>query len=263
VSTLPSPPPRDGLPGGGPHGTPAGSPEPVARPAGPGGRRILAKAGILLALLVAAVLAARLTAIGPFFSRPHLQALLASLGLLGPLAHVALFAMGTTLLVPAPVFIAVGAVLFGESLGLLLNLLGELAGAALAFLVSRRLGRELVARWLPARFLHLDARAERQGFWLILYLRLAWVPFIPLNYAAGLTRMRFRDFLAATALGMIPATLILTLFVDDLASLRSLDELPSARFAFPVVLFALSWLLPLLVRRRMAGAAAGSSPRTD
>lgn len=207
-------------------------------------------------MLAAALLVARLTEIGPLLSRTRLQDYLAWLGLLAPAAHVAAFAIGTSLLIPAPVFIAVGALLFGEVLGSLVNWLGELAGATLAFQVSRWLGRDLVERWLPARFRHLDARAERQGFWLILYLRLAWVPYIPVNYAAGLTRMRFRDFLAATALGMIPATLILTLFVDDLASLRSPADLLRARFALPVVLFALSWLLPLLVRRRMATPAS-------
>jgi uncharacterized membrane protein YdjX (TVP38/TMEM64 family) len=206
---------------------------------------------------------AHVTEVSALLSRARLRAFLGSLGLFGPAVHVAAFAIGTTVLIPAPIFIAAGALLFGEALGLLANWLGELAGAALAFLVSRWLGRDLVERWLPARFRHLSARAERQGFWLILYLRLAWVPFIPVNYAAGLTRMRFRDFLAATALGMIPATLILTLFVDDLAGLRSLNDLLSARFALPVVLFALSWLLPLLVRRRLFAPAAGRSARTD
>lgn len=250
---LPSP---DGVAGGEPHRRPAGSSGPFPSRPGPGTRRSLVKAGLLVILLGSAVLVVRLAEIGPYLSRASLQTFLRSLGLLGPLAHVVVFAIGTTLLIPAPAFIAAGTLLFGEALGLLLNLLGELAGAALAFLVSRSLGRELVERWLPARFRHLDARAERQGFWLILYLRLAWVPFIPVNYAAGLTRMRFGDFLAATALGMIPATLILTLFVDDLAGLRSLDDLLSVRFALPVALFALSWLLPLAVKRRMASPGA-------
>ena len=242
---------------------PAVPPGPALDRSGSGGRRSLAKAGILLALLLVAVLVARFTEVGAFLSRTRVQTLLASLGLLGPAAHVVAFAIGTTLLIPAPVFIAVGALLFGEVLGSLVNWLGELAGAALAFQVSRSLGRDLVERWLPARFRHLDARAERQGFWLILYLRLAWVPYIPVNYAAGLTRMRFRDFLVATALGMIPATLILTLFVDDLASLRSLNDLLSTRFALPVVLFALSWLLPLVARRWMSNPGAERSARTD
>ena len=263
MRTSPPPPSQDGVAGGELHRTPTNSPKPLPGRSGPGGRRSLAKAGILLTLLVAAVLVARLTEIGPLLSRARLQALLGSLGLLGPAAHVVVFAIGTTLLIPAPVFIAFGALLFGEVLGSLVNWLGELAGAALAFLVSRSLGRDPVERWLPARFRHLDARAERQGFWLILYLRLAWVPYIPVNYAAGLTRMRFRDFLAATALGMIPATLILTLFVDDLARLRSLNDLLSTRFALPVVLFALSWLLPLVVRRRMSDPAAQRSTQTD
>jgi len=201
VRTPPPPPSQDGVAGAEPHRALAGAPGRVPARPGPGGRRSLGKAGILLALLAAAVLVARLTEVGPLLSRAHLQALIGSLGLLGPVAHVLAFGIGTTLLIPAPVFIAVGALLFGDLLGSLVNWLGELAGAALAFQISRWLGRDLVERWLPARFRHLDARAERQGFWLILYLRLAWVPYIPVNYAAGLTRMRCRDFLAAPDAG--------------------------------------------------------------
>jgi len=247
--------------GGKPPWTPA--PGPLPDPRAGGVRRSLAKAGALLALVAVAAVVVHVTEVRAHLSPARLQALLGSLGLFGAALHVAAFAIGTTLLIPAPVFIAAGALLFGEALGLLVNWLGELAGATLAFLISRWLGRELVARWLPARFRHLDVRAERQGFWLILYLRLAWVPFIPINYAAGLTRMRFRDFLAATALGMIPATLILTLFVDDLAGLRSLTDLLSVRFALPVVLFALSWLLPLVVRRRVSDPDSERSTRMD
>jgi len=125
VRTSPPPPSQDGVAGGELHRTPTNSPNPLPGRSGPGGRRSLAKAGILLTLLVAAVLVARLTEIGPLLSRARLQALLGSLGLLGPAAHVVVFAIGTTLLIPAPVFIAAGALLFGEVLGSLVNWLGE------------------------------------------------------------------------------------------------------------------------------------------
>jgi uncharacterized membrane protein YdjX (TVP38/TMEM64 family) len=57
-----------------------------------------------------------------------LQAAVRDLGLLAPVAHVVLFAVGTVLFVPGALFGVAGGVLFGPSRGLLLNLLGATQG---------------------------------------------------------------------------------------------------------------------------------------
>jgi uncharacterized membrane protein YdjX (TVP38/TMEM64 family) len=47
---------------------------------------------------------------------------------------------------------------------------------------------------------------------VIFYLRIFWFPFIVLNYAAGATRIRFRDYLLGTVLGC-STVFIFTYFV--------------------------------------------------
>lgn len=224
-----------------------------------GGSLVTAKAVALAIFLLLAIVALRYTRAGDYISKQGIQALLGGFGLLAPAVHVAVYAVGTTILMPATVFTLIGAVVFGKLLGTVYNLIGATGGAALSFLVARYLGRDLVARLLRGRLQRLDAKAERHGFVLISYLRLAYVPFGPLNYAAGLTRIRFLDYLGGSMLGMFPGVLIFTCFLDELTNLGSPADLLTPRFLAPLSLFVASFFLPVLVKR-LAPALNSTAP---
>jgi len=224
---------------------PAGTDAPV--PAG--GFFAAAKAVALALFLLLSFVVLRYTGAGGHLSKGGIQALVRRFGLLAPVAHVAVYAVGTTALEPATVFTLIGAVVFGKFLGTIYNLIGATGGAALSFLAARHLGRDFAVRLLRGRVRGLDAKAERHGFILISYLRLAYVPFAPLNYAAGLTRIRFRDYLGGSALGMFPGILIFTCFLDELTNFGSPADLLTPRFFIPLGLFVASFLLPVLVKR--------------
>lgn len=217
---------------------------------------VWAKMGLLLAFLLAVVLVFRYTDAGRFLTKDAVRGFVLSFGLLGPLAHVLLYAAAVTAFIPATLMTAAGAVAFGKVAGTALNLAGATLGAALSFLVARSLGREFVARLLRGRLQDLDAAAERNGFPLMFYLRLVYFPFAPLNYGAGLSRIRFRDFFWGTALGIIPGTLIFTIFLDEVTEIRDLHDLLSVRFLVPLALFILSLFLPRLIRRLAGGRFA-------
>ncbi len=207
------------------------------------------KAAALLALLLLACVALRYTEAGSHLTKDRVQTLVGGLGLLAPGAHIVIYAVGTTALVPATVFTLIGAVVFGKFLGGIYNLVGATGGAVLSFLAARYLGRDFALRWLHGRLRDLDAKAERSGFLLISYLRLAYFPFAPLNYAAGLTRIRFVDYLLGTVLGMLPGMFILTFLVDELTNLRSPADLLAGRFLAPLLFLLASFVLPVLVKR--------------
>ena len=217
-------------------------------PARASGSLAAVKAAILVVFLLLALIGLRYTGTG-HVSKQGIQSLLDSYGLWAPAIHVVLFAVGTTVLVPATVFVLIGAVVFGKFLGTFYNLIGGTLGAALSFLVARHLGRDLVARLLRGKLRRLDAKSEEHGFVLICYLRLAYFPFAPLNYAAGLTRIRFLDYVSGTAVGMFPSVLVFTYFLDELTNLRSPWDLLALRFLAPLILFLASLLLPVLVKR--------------
>lgn len=131
----------------------------------------------------------------------------AGTGLLGGLAFAALYGALSLLPLPAAVLtIAAGAV-FGLARGLLIVLVGATVGAACAFYLGRILGRDAVQHFTGARLQAADAFLARRGFWAVLAARLIpIVPFNALNYLSGLTAVRARSYLAATALGILPGT---------------------------------------------------------
>jgi uncharacterized membrane protein YdjX (TVP38/TMEM64 family) len=215
------------------------------------GRAVMAwvKMGLLLVFAAAAILAYRETEIGRYLTKETVRNLVHSFGLLGPVVHIGLYAVAVTCFVPATVMTIAGAVAFGKTAGAVYNIVGASLAAALSFIVGRYLGRDLAAHLVKGRLKELDAAAERKGFLVIFYLRLAYFPYAPLNYGAGLTRIRFRDFIWGTVLGILPGTFIYTAFVDEITNLASVQDLFTVRFLLPLAIFLGSFLIPVAVKR--------------
>ncbi len=208
-----------------------------------------AKMALLLAFAAGAIVIYRTTPVGHYLTKDAVRAFVNSFGALAPLVHIALYAISVTCFVPATVMTAAGAVVFGKVVGAIYNILGASLGASLSFFVGRHLGRDLASRLIRGRLLELDAAAERKGFSLIYYLRMVYFPFVPLNYAAALTRIRFRDFFWGTLLGILPGTFIYTYFIDEVTNLSSLGDLLRPRFLMPLGLFVASFFLPKAIRK--------------
>jgi uncharacterized membrane protein YdjX (TVP38/TMEM64 family) len=144
------------------------------------------------------------------------------LGWWGPAIFIAGYAIATVAMVPGTVLTLAAGAIFGIGWGFVWVLTGASLGAISAFLVSRHLARRLVERHLiDARFRAVDAAIGERGFKIVALLRLSPVfPFNVLNYALGLTRVRFRDY-ALACLAMAPGTLLYVYYgrvAGDLAS---------------------------------------------
>ncbi|WP_433202519.1 TVP38/TMEM64 family protein [Dactylosporangium sp. CS-047395] len=166
--------------------------------------RLLRAAGLLA--LVALVVAAALLVGVP--DQQHLRAQVEALGWWAPPAFSALYAAVSLSPLPKTVFTLAAGALFGLAPGLLIVVAGAMLGAVAAFYLGRLLGRDTV-RWLTGgRLDRLDPLLTgRRGFRTVLVARLIpIVPFTAVNYVAGLTTVRLRDFIAGTALGILPAT---------------------------------------------------------
>jgi uncharacterized membrane protein YdjX (TVP38/TMEM64 family) len=147
-------------------------------------------------------------------------------GVWGPVVFAAAYAVGCLFLPGALLTLAAGFA-FGVVVGTVVVSGASVTGASLAFW----LGRTLARGWVEARvagnprFRALDQAVAEQGFKIVLLTRLSPVfPFTLLNYAFGLTRVRFRDYLLASWVGMLPGTVMyvyLGSVVKDLADLAS------------------------------------------
>lgn len=135
----------------------------------------------------------------------------AGLGPWGPVAFIAVYVVATVLMIPgAPLGLAAGA-LFGVLAGTALVSFGSTIGAALAFLIARHLARDAVAARLAqhASFASLDCALEREGWKIVALARLSPVfPYSLLNFAFGLTSVRFLHYVTVSWVSMLPGTLL-------------------------------------------------------
>ena len=115
------------------------------------------------------------------------------------------------LLAPVPrsaVSVLVGLVA-GFWTGVAVAFAGGLLAAVVAFGLSRGLGRSAVLRLAGRRLARADGLVSDRGFLAVLTGRLLPVlPFVAVSYGAGLTGVRFVPYLLATAIGLVPSTLL-------------------------------------------------------
>ncbi len=240
--------------------TPGSAPGEPARATSSGAIRSGRGAGLRLAPLLAGLLlialALWLTPLGALASRERALVLLAAIRRwptpgLAPLVFIGLYTLATALALPGSALTVAGGALYGLWPGVLLNWTGAMLGASLGFLLARRLGRDFVARRLKGRAAALDEAAGRHGFRAILFLCLIpLVPFGALIYGAGLSAVRPRHFLAATALGIVPVCFGYTYFAEAILA-GSLEARRSAylHVLLAGALLAVLSLLPVLWRR--------------
>jgi uncharacterized membrane protein YdjX (TVP38/TMEM64 family) len=141
---------------------------------------------------------------------PRFAAWVEGLGVWGPLAFIAGYAVAAVALVPGSLLTLAGGAIFGLVEGTIYVFAGATLGASAAFLVGRYGARGAVERRLAGspRFAALDRAVGREGRKIVFLLRLSPIfPFNLLNYGLGLTRVRFVDYLVA-CLGMLPGTFL-------------------------------------------------------
>jgi uncharacterized membrane protein YdjX (TVP38/TMEM64 family) len=212
----------------------------------------LIKALLLLIFIAAAVITVHFTGIREFLTVEKLGALLAAAGIWGPLVFILIYAVGVCLFIPGTLLTALGAAIFGPYWGFVYVWVAAMLGAAGAFLIGRYLGREFAAALIGDRLKKYDEAVERNGFATVLYLRLVYFPFTPMNFGMGLTGVRYRDYLWGTGLGILVGTFIFTFFVGTLKEVWATGHwanLLSLKVFFSLGLFAFSLFIPKIINK--------------
>jgi uncharacterized membrane protein YdjX (TVP38/TMEM64 family) len=132
-------------------------------------------------------------------------------GLVGAVVYAATYVVATVLLLPASLLTLGAGFAYGPLAGTLLVSPVSVTAATVAFLLGRTVARGWIAARVmrEPRFAAVDAAIEREGLKIVILLRLSPVlPFGLLNYALGLTRVRLRDYVLGSFVGMLPATFL-------------------------------------------------------
>lgn len=163
------------------------------------------KAGILVALVVAAIVVAFTVDI------PDAQPLrdrVENAGVWGVVIFVLVYAALALTPFPASALTVASGLLFGLVTGVIVVAVAATLGAWIAFLIARWLGRDGVSRLDWKRVASIDSMLARRGLAAVLIVRLIPLfPFALVNYAAGLSAVRQRDYVIGTGIGILPATI--------------------------------------------------------
>jgi uncharacterized membrane protein YdjX (TVP38/TMEM64 family) len=156
---------------------------------------------------------------------------------------------------PLPAFVLTftNGLLFGWAWGALLSWSSAMVGALVCFWIARALGRPVVERLVGgSKSLEVsDLFFTKYGDRTILITRLLpFVSFDVISYGAGLTPIKLRNFLIATGLGQLPATLAYSYLGQNLTgSIQVLFWV----FTITLAIFVLGWIVgPGFLRRLRA-----------
>jgi uncharacterized membrane protein YdjX (TVP38/TMEM64 family) len=210
------------------------------------------KALAFVAFIIAAVYVVRFTPVKAFLTAEALGGFLDRAGIWAPITYIAVYAVGVCVFVPGTLLTGLGAAIFGAYSGFLYVWVGAMLGASGAFIIGRTLGREFAASLVGDKLKKYDDAIERNGFATVLYLRLVYFPFTPMNFGMGLTKVRFQDYFFGTGLGIIVGTFIFTFFVGTVKEVwvsGNWGELVSFTVFFSVALFVFSLFIPKIIKK--------------
>lgn len=167
------------------------------------------------------------------------------------LLYIVLYCLQTAFSLPgATIFTLAGGFLFGAVLGTVYVNIAATAGATFAFLAARYVLRDWVERKFGSRLGAIQEGFAKNAFSYLLTLRLIPLfPFFLVNLVSGLTRMTVGTFIAATAIGIIPAGFVFANAGRQLGSINSLGEIASPRVLGAFALLGVLALVPIAYRK--------------
>jgi len=145
--------------------------------------------------------------------------------LLAPLVFIGFYIAATVLFIPGSIITLAAGFLFGVGWGTLYVSIASVIGASLAFLIGRYVARDWISKKIESKpkFAAIDEAIGKEGAKIVFLLRLSPVfPFSLLNYALGITKVPFWQYVGASWIGMLPGT-VLYVYIGSL--FKSLADL--------------------------------------
>jgi uncharacterized membrane protein YdjX (TVP38/TMEM64 family) len=187
-------------------------------------------------------------------SLEDIKDLILSWGVAAPLMSIILMTM-QAVVAPLPAFLitATNGLVFGVYWGIIISWIGAMCGALVSFMMSRLFYKSFSQKILGHKkgIEYLERLESRYGFRVILTARL--LPFISfdfISYAAGLSSIKVRSFLIATGIGMLPATIIYTVFGFEMEKLKEYSDILFTFSVLAVLVLFLLWFLQGLYKHK-------------
>jgi uncharacterized membrane protein YdjX (TVP38/TMEM64 family) len=160
-------------------------------------------------------------------NQKELQLWLQQMGIWAPIIYILVYSIATICILPSTPLNLTGGAIFGSVWGTVWTSIAAILAAMLSFGFSRTIGRNLVEQRLAGKWQSIDREMRQGGFFYMFAIRL--LPLIPyglVNFAAGLTSIKFRDYFFGTLLGTVPGILPFVMMGAGLTALKQGDVFP-------------------------------------
>lgn len=179
--------------------------------------------------------------------------------LFGPLLYILLYAVRPLIFFPATILTVLGGFLFGP-IGILYTIIGSNSSAMVAYTVGRYFGQGVLEGNDDAgRVQQYTRRMRENSFETVLIMRLVFLPYDLVNYAAGFLKINWKAFLLATAIGSVPGTISFVLLGTSFGTLEDLlngqIKLNPAALLLSVGLIGASLVLSRYLKKRETAEA--------
>lgn len=145
-------------------------------------------------------------------------------------------------ILPSNLLAIISGNIFGALFGFSLIMICYFISATVAFYLSRFMGKDFVEIIMGNKFMKLDKNIESRGFKILFLIRLPPViPFDALSYACGLTKIKYKDFITASLLGIFPETICYSILGTSFMNPLSI------KFIIPIIILIIGVVLAKFV----------------
>ena len=147
--------------------------------------------------------------------RERIESFFNDSGLFGPVLYVLAFVAAQPLSLPGAALIIPATFVWDWWEVFAYSMLGGIIASSLGFSISRWLAQDWVRRRLPQRFIGWEKRFVDHALLSTIALRLVTGYAPAADWFLGISKVRWREFVIGTILGLIPATFLFSYYGDD------------------------------------------------
>ena len=147
--------------------------------------------------------------------RERIESFFNDSGLFGPVLYVLAFVAAQPLSLPGAALIIPATFVWDWWEVFAYSMLGGIIASSLGFSISRWLAQDWVRRRLPQRFIGWEKRLVDHALLSTIALRLVTGYAPAADWFLGISKVRWREFIIGTILGLIPATFLFSYYGDD------------------------------------------------
>lgn len=211
-------------------------------------KKNIIKLALFAGVIIAIILLIKATGLDHYLDKDKLHSWIKGFGVWGPLVYILIYSITPAFFLPGlPVTIVAG-LAFGPIYGTALALIGATIGASIAFLISRYFARRQIEKLLKGKLKTIDDGVEKKGWIFVAITRLIPLfPFNLLNYAFGLTKIKFSHYVITSFICMSPGTAAYVVFSSSLLDVFKGEV--SSELIIGIVLIATVSAIPIIYNK--------------